>query len=65
MNKKLIIAFGMATLMVGGAFAYPHHGCTADRIMDGVHGLITIIITAMADTGGRRDATSGRDSSVG
>ena len=30
MNKKLIIAFGMATLMVGGAFAHhhggPHHG---------------------------------------
>lgn len=25
MNKKLIIAFGMATLMVGGAFAH-HHG---------------------------------------
>ena len=31
MNRKLVIAFGMATLMAGGAFAHhhggPHHGC--------------------------------------
>ena len=26
MNKKLIIMLGVATVMVGGAFAYPHHG---------------------------------------
>ena len=26
MNKKLIIMLGVAMVMVGGAFAYPHHG---------------------------------------
>ena len=26
MNKKLIIMLGVATVMAGGAFAYPHHG---------------------------------------
>ena len=26
MNKKLVIMLGMATVMAGGAFAYPHHG---------------------------------------